>query len=165
MDTRVSADAPPMAKKSGRLKSYLAIGTAVLASYGAVYGLGYFRGHDAVLALESQNQQLIRELSDTKAAAKKQVALEMDRNCRLEARRNLGTAIESLDSRNFGIAQKSLEQFAQWLTRGHADGKLSDLGKAVGGFRLVATEDLSAQRQKLIEYQNQFDQMVPATNP
>lgn len=86
---------------------------------------------------------------------------------RLEARRRLHLALLALDQRNFGIADAHMGAAAKLLARSQpaADSDLGKLEKQVGAFKLVATEDLAGQRQKILDMAHRFDELVPPAKP
>jgi hypothetical protein len=71
-------------------------------------------------------------------------------------------ALVALDARNFGIAQQRLKEAGQKLAATRVTGALLELGKELDTYRLLATEDLGSQRQKLLELIAAFDQTYPA---
>ena len=82
---------------------------------------------------------------------------------RLECRRRLHLALVAMDDRNFGIAQEHLSEAGALLGKAEApaDSEIGKLGAAIRGHQLVATEDVGAQRSKVLGWVRTFDEAVP----
>jgi hypothetical protein len=85
---------------------------------------------------------------------------------RLEARRRLHLALLALEDRNFGIAQAHVDAAAGLLAQGSsgAPAGIGDLQRELAAARLVATEDLGQQRQRLLDVVRRFDTLEPPAN-
>jgi hypothetical protein len=83
----------------------------------------------------------------------------------LEARRSLDQAVAALDARNFGIAQQRLKDASEKISAAQPAGRLMGLAKGLEDYRLVATDDLGAQRQQLTGYLAEFDQLYAQLYP
>lgn len=160
MSTEVSAAKTLLATstRTRRIKRYAWLAAGALALLGSCYVLGYLRGHGELSAVELQNQKL----SQAKVDDAKQLETERARSQMLEGRRCLDQAVMALDYRNFGTAQERLKQAGQRIVGARAEGRLLAIGKELDTYRLVATEDLGNQRQKLVSYLTEFDQLYPA---
>ena len=81
---------------------------------------------------------------------------------KLEARRHLSLTLMAMDNRNFGIAQKHLEAAAKVLKQPETKaGKLGELSAQIAKTRLVATENMAKQREKITGWMEQIDDAVP----
>jgi hypothetical protein len=167
---RVENGSGPLVASKGNRKTVLwSVGVALVA-IGFAYGIGRLQtraeiggAEEATRKAEAVTRELERRLEQAKAesAAKDQVAR------RLEARRLLGGAVMALDERNFGIAEAALSTAAELLAKS-AEGAptgLAELQADVGKFRPVATEDVGAQRARVVAWVKKFDQLVPPTAP
>lgn len=100
--------------------------------------------------------------SEQKAAQQKGEADQRARIItRLEARRQLHLMLLALDARNFGIAKAHQAKAAALLKQSQAEGELAQLASDIDKLELVATEDLSTQRRKVLDWVKRFDQIQP----
>lgn len=157
-------DASPSAakqRKAGSRLLYLVLGAllALLASY--VIGR---------LQTASRIEVAEKRATEAKKTTEKKVSelsVERDEVARLEARRRLHLALVALDSRNFGIAQEHLTAAASLLSKSHPD-KSSDLAKIaaeITGYHLKASEDVGAERDRLMGWVRRFDAAMPPAKP
>lgn len=150
--TTPSATAKPWQSKLKRI----AIQTGVaLAAIGAAYGVGRFQTSQRIDLAEKRAE----EASALAKATQEELARERGLTQQLEARRELSLALSSLEKRNFGIAEEALVRAAQRLEG--SSGDLDAVRKAIEGTRLVASEDLDAQRAKLLDLVRRFDAALP----
>jgi len=84
---------------------------------------------------------------------------------RLEARRLLGQAQDSLDARNFGTAQQQVQQASRLLGASHPPPDLSSLAEALTKYQPVIAQDLAGQHQQLAGWIGQLDAQVPQQKP
>jgi hypothetical protein len=164
MNTAASP-APPASPRGSKLKRYALIGVAILASYAAVFALGFFRGRGELSAVEGAKAALEGELTNTRTSAKRELEEERRKTTLLRARRSLDQALRALDDRNFGTAQRLLKLFSEQAADSHAEARLLELGKTVGAYQLQATEDFGAQRRTLSGYVATFDELYPHPKP
>jgi F0F1-type ATP synthase membrane subunit c/vacuolar-type H+-ATPase subunit K len=145
--------APPVAPRS-RTKGLL-IGIALgLVALLAAYGAGRLQGAQATNAAEDR------------AEASSQVTTELQATLlRFEARRKLHLALLALDERNFGIAQQHVSEAGGLLTKSGPAGGVPSLAAELSGAKLVATEDLGAQRGRVIGWARKLDAALPAVAP
>lgn len=159
METHVSAaPAAQPPQKNKRIKFYLTWSGIAVLSYATIFAVGYFRGREELSTVTAKLDQVTK----SREAARKDVEAQHIRVQRLEARRYIDQALAALDARNFGIAQQRLTEAEKALTKTHVAGKLLEVSKSLESFRVVATEDLGKQRQKLLELVSTFDQAYPA---
>jgi cellobiose-specific phosphotransferase system component IIA len=142
-----------------RAKPYLIGAGVVLALLAVTYGAGRLQTASRIEAAQGETK---------KAEGERDQAREELREARrvievLEARRALHRALVALDERNFGIAQQKLEQAGALLAKG--DKELEALGKAISAYRLLATEDVGAQRTRVLVFATKLDELVPPPNP
>jgi hypothetical protein len=136
-----------IAYATGRLQTHTQIGQADAATQ---------KAQAATHALEQRLEQAKAE-----SAAKDAVVR------RLEARRLLGQAATALEERNFGVADAALSAGAELLARSREGSPpgLAELEQEMAKFRPVATEDVGAQRARVLGWIKRFDRIVPATAP
>lgn len=162
MPTPASAEGgilPQAAPKQSRLKRILVGLGAFLACIGIAYGAGRVQTQAQVHAAE----QHANDLDAKRLAALHDLRAEHQKVQQLDARRHLHLSLLALEERNFGIAQSELAQSGKLLLDS-APAPNSDLGKLaleIQKHKLVATEDLSAQRQKLVGWARALDAAVP----
>ena len=138
-----------------KLKRIALQSAAALAALGAAYGIGRFQTAQRIDAAD----QRATEATELARAAQEELARERGLTEQLEARRELSVALGALEKRNFGIAEEALQRAAQRLEG--STGDLEAVRKAIAATRLVASEDLEAQRAKLTDLVRRFDAAVP----
>jgi hypothetical protein len=151
--TQPSATVSPWKAK---LKRFAIWSGAVLAALGAAYGVGRFQTAQLIDAAEKRTAQAL----ETGKATEQTLIAERNNTKKLEARRQLHLALIALDQRNFGIAQERLAQASQLLS-GHSTGELEAVRAQLAASKLVATEDLEAQRGKILDLLRRFDAALP----
>lgn len=125
------------------------------------YTVGRVQTASHITAAKHQVEQIGKSQKQTKSQLDSEKAL-VDQ---LEARRRLHMALLAMDQRNFGIADQDMNAAAKLLARSKPAGDLAKLQQQVAGFKLVATEDLAGQRQKILDMVHRFDQLVPPEKP
>ena len=159
MTSDTGAQPAPKPAAGARFKT-VAVGTAValvlsLAAYVAGRVQTASRIEDALGRATAADK--LREQTNV------ELAHERAKVSRLEARRRLHLALLALDDRNFGIAQGELSAAAALLARGPSESgsELEKLTRDIVAARLVATEDVAVQRQRLLDWARRFDRLVP----
>jgi hypothetical protein len=131
------------------------------------YGAGRIQGAVHVSKVEakaaeatSKNESKARAL-ETKLAASRQKLVQ------LEASRQLYVSLIALDQRNFGIAQEHIQKASKLLVQSGPPpgGALAQLAKALGESNLVATENISAQRDQILRWASALLALVPPPVP
>jgi hypothetical protein len=119
------------------------------------YGVGRFQTASLTRDAEAHSQQLEQKRQRIGA----ELQAEQRKVQRLQALRHLHMAILALEERNFGIAQNELGTATQLLEQSQPDANepAGKLAVQVRGQKLIATEDLSAQRQKLLAWAKALD--------
>jgi hypothetical protein len=145
-----------------RLFGFVALACCTL---GACYLGGYLHGRAGLTALRSQLDADRRAARASLESLTEQLRSEQRMSLMLAARRNLDQSVTALDARNFGIAEQQVKRAARWLVAARPEPRLAELARMFETFRLVATEDLGPQRKQLVEWVNQFDQLVTEPNP
>ncbi len=150
----------PGVKKAQRVM--ILVGLAVLALVVA-YTVGRVQTASHVTEAKRQVEQIDKSQKQTKGQLDSEKAL-VDQ---LEARRRLHMALLAMDQRNFGIADQHMQAAAKLLARSKpaAGTDLDKLRGEVASFKLVATEDLAGQRQKILDMVHRFDELVPPEKP
>lgn len=142
---------PPRAK---RALVYTGLGVAAL---GGAYAGGRLQTQGDVDKAE--------EATRARAAAEAdQVKLREQANTRvreLEGRRQLALALVALDERNFGTAQRHLSRGSALLAESKGDAGIEELARSAANYKLVATDDIGAQRKLLLEWTRKFDTLRP----
>lgn len=145
----------PATSKGRRARTILIGVISVLAAVGIAYLAGR-------ASLNAELRQARADIDAAKAAGREQAAglearvKELERRAQLlEARRELHRALLALDERNFGIAQKHLQLAGQGLQQ--AGGAAAPLGQELGRHKVVATEDIGAERGKLVGWAQAID--------
>lgn len=146
----------PPSPKAPRFKRISLWMLLVLAVVGASYGFGRWQTSKAIDLARGETEQV----SQAKAALEQAVLSERDSVKRLEARRHLHLTLLALDQRNFGIAQEHIQQAGRLLL-GRSSGDLETMRASLATLRLLATEDLESQRNRLLELIRRFDTAVP----
>jgi hypothetical protein len=145
--------------KQSRFKRVLAGLGAFLASVSIAYAAGRVQTRTQIQDAESHAKDL-----DTKRLAGVQdLRVEHQKVQRLDARRHLHLSLLALDERNFGIAQSELAATGKLLSDSapEPNSDLSKIATEVQKHKLVATEDLSVQRQKLVGWARAIDSALP----
>ncbi|MBO6940088.1 MAG: hypothetical protein JJ863_34270 [Deltaproteobacteria bacterium] len=102
---------------------------------------------EATTQLEAANARA-DELEGTAAERLRELETLRERTDLLAARADIARALDALDDRNFGIAQRALGRAAQTLEQSPANGS-ADLANQVGEVDVRPVEDLSAIREQV----------------
>lgn len=157
MEPQSTADPPTSAPGRSQTKRYVYAGLSVSAALLVAYTVGYFRGRE-VFSAPAQAASLAHSVCSKELAISKDFALK------LEARRSLNQSRDALDSRNFGTAEQHLTHAARLIVQSHPSGPELELSRAIGEFRLVAMENLGAQHERIQNFVEQFDRLVPPSH-
>jgi hypothetical protein len=130
------------------------ISLLLMVTHATAWGIGRMQGWWATRAAEAKTERLSTEM-----IAVKETVL------RLEARRLLGQAQDSLDARNFGTAQQQVQQASRLLGASHPPPDLSSLAEALTKYQPVIAQDLAGQHQQLAGWIGQLDAQVPQQKP
>jgi hypothetical protein len=145
---------PATPSRAKRALVYTGIGVAAL---GVAYGGGRLQTQGDVDKAE--------EATRARAAAEaEQVKLREQANTRvreLEGRRQLALALVALDERNFGTAQGHLAKAGALFAESKGDAGIEELARSAGSYKLVATDDIGAQRKLLMDWTRKFDTLRP----
>lgn len=155
-----AGDSPRMA----RWKRGLTLVVAVLSLLALAYGVGRMQGADAVSAVERSAAATRARLEGRTATLETELARATRRAAALEARRQLGLAMLSVDERNFGIAQGQIAA-ARGALRGASpfdDPGLSQVEARLAGMNIITAGDLAEQRAAILQAIQLFDQHLPA---
>ncbi len=138
-----------------------------LALLGAAYGFGRYQTASRIDQVEQDASQARQQAQREFDGLKAQMQDVQQKLVRLEARRRLHLALMALDARNFGIAQTHLDAAKQLLLQSKpADGTaLAKLAGSIGELKIVASEDVSAERQRILGFVDQFDAAMPPMDP
>jgi len=115
----------------------------------------------------TEAKQKVEQIDKSQKQTKGQLDSEKAIVKQLEARRRLHMALLALDQRNFGIADQHMHAAAKLLGESQpaAGSDLAKLQQKIQSFKLVATEDLAGQRQKILDMAHSFDDLVPPAKP
>ncbi len=108
-----------------------------------------------------QASSLLDEANQHVEAEKQKSQQQTDALLRLEARRRLHLCLLAMENRNFGIAQTHLETAGRLLQKSHPNAELAEVANQIAKHKLVATENLSAERKRILEWVAKFDELVP----
>ena len=152
-DSAISPQEP--ARGPSKVKRVLLGIAGFLVALGAAYGVGRLQGLSEVRGADARTVQAEQK----RQAADAELKLEQQKVSRLRARLHLHLAVLALDERNFGIAQSEIEQTGRQLAEAGAGDKpeLSKIATQLQAHKLIATEDLGAQRQKLLAWARALD--------
>ncbi len=150
----------PAKKKAQRFLILTALAVLALA---VAYTVGRVQTASHVTEAQHKVEQIDKSQKHTQSRLDSETAL-VDQ---LEARRRLHMTLLALDQRNFGIASEHMHAAAKLLAKSNPPpgSALAKLEQQVSGFKLVATEDLAGQRQKILDMIHTFDQLVPPAKP
>lgn len=141
-----------------------AIGLAIIAG---LVGGAYLWGRLQTAGRIQEAEQRVKAADSVAQRESGETRLAAGKIAELDARRSLDLSLRALDERNFGTAQEHLARAAALLKRGDLGvaADLAELQKALAQHKLVATEDLSPQRQRLRGWMATFDEQRPLTKP
>jgi hypothetical protein len=155
-------DAAFVASKGGKtVVLWMTVGALICALI--AYAIGRLQTHGQIGEAEAATKALEQRLEQAKAESQAKDAVVR----RLEARRLLGQAATALEERNFGIAEAALSAGAALLARSRQGSPpgLVELEQEMAKFRPMATEDVGAQRVRVLAWIKRFDEIVPPTAP
>jgi hypothetical protein len=130
---------------------------SLVAAVGLAYGAGWFRASGRIAAADER----ARAASASASARLAQLSASARRLAQLEARRSMHLAQVALDARNFGTAETHLHAAGAALSAEAPSRELGELGATLANVHLTATEDLGAERQRIVGWMNRFDELVP----
>jgi hypothetical protein len=150
-------------RPGSRVGKVLTVLGLLLAALGVAYVAG--RLHTAS-KIDQADARAVAAL-DERDRARKDVAAEQAAIQRLEARRRLHLALIAVEARNFGIAQGHLDAAAALVAQAGtgAPAGFEQLQRDLRATRLVATEDLGVQRQRILDWVRRFDELAPPAAP
>jgi len=151
------------ATSGSRVGKLLTVLGLLLAALGVAYTAG--RLHTAS-KIDEADERAGTALAE-RDRMRKDVAAEQATIQRLEARRRLHLALVAVEARNFGIAQGHLDAALALLAQGStgAPAGFEQLQRDLRATRLVATEDLGVQRQRILDWVRRFDELAPPAAP
>jgi hypothetical protein len=166
-DTVVDATPPVPEKRTVaiRRKSLVVAFLVSVACIAVAYGVGrlqeaiHISGIEAKAAAAAKNSESKARSLQTELAAARQKLLQ------LEASRQLYLSLVSLDQRNFGIAQEHIQKASKLLVQSGPPPALAQLAKAMTESNLVATENISAQREQVLRWATGLAALVPPPAP
>jgi hypothetical protein len=165
MATDDPKDTPTPSTPTPAWKRWLFWVAVVSGTHGALFVAGYFKGSlevsGAEKALQNEKAQHAGKVKELEASVKK---LE-GKLVGLEARHALDMAIVELDARNFGITQDHVTRAGRMLAALPAPNPLEALANTLSAARLVATEDLAAQRAQIKKWLVELDGALPQDHP
>ena len=144
--------APPSRTKRGLVYTGLA-----LAALGGAYGGGRLQTQSDVDKAEERTRE--RAAAEAEQVKLREQATQKVRE--LEGRRQLSLALVALDERNFGTAQTHLAKAGSLFAESKGDAGLEELARNVASYKLVATDDVAAQRKLLSDWTRKFDTLRP----
>ncbi len=138
-------------------KKLIWFGVAALGM-ASTYLVGRFQTSGKI-DLAEQQAHASEELASKRLAETK---TEQNNVQQLEARRQMHLMLIALDQRNFGIASQHKDRAAKLLadSAGSSD-ELAKLARDIQDYRLVATEELGTQRDRVLGWVQRFDQALP----
>ena len=147
VDSAISPQEP--VRGPSKAKRILLGAAAFVLSVGVAYGVGRFQGTGQVRDAEARMQD-----------AEQKLRSEQQKVTSLQARRHLHLALLAVDERNFGIAQKELEAAGRLIAQATDKPEHSKIAADIQRHKLIATEDLGAQRQKLLGWTRALDALL-----
>lgn len=161
VDDTVRAPAPPPVKHR-RFKRYAWLIGGGVGLLLMTFAYGYLMGRGELGEVEAKVERTTKEFAQFKAESTQELTRERTRGQLLEARRCLDQAVTALDARNFGTAQQRLKESTLKLGAARVEGRLLAIAKELDATRLIATDDVGGQRQKLSALLIEFDQLTQA---
>jgi hypothetical protein len=140
---------------------------AACAILGLAFGAGAWHGS---IKLDQQKTHYETALENAQQEAGKlqaELSAERAKLGQLEARRRLHLALAALEQKNFGIAQTELERAAAFLDRSRPDAgtPVSKLQAQIKGYKIIASEDVSKEREMIQGWLRRFDELLPPADP
>lgn len=145
---------PGARSRAKRVLVYVGLG---LIALGGAYAAGRLQTQGDVDKAEEKTRERA-------AAEAEQVKLREQESARvreLEGRRQLALALVALDERNFGTAQGHLAKAGALFAESKGDAGIEELARNTGSYKLVATDDIGAQRKLLMDWTRKFDTLRP----
>lgn len=161
VDDTVRTPAPPPVKPR-RFKRYAWLVGGGVGLLLVAFVSGYLTGRGELGEAETKIEKATKELAQSKAEAALDLTRERAHGQLLEARRSLDQAVTALDARNFGTAQQRLKESTLKLGAARVEGRLLAIAKELDATKLIATDDVGGQRQKLSALLTEFDQLTQA---
>ncbi|HEX9619258.1 MAG TPA: hypothetical protein VF989_03920 [Polyangiaceae bacterium] len=159
----MNADPRSAEPSSSRLKQVTIATAGAAVALGAAYGVGRLQASKSIDAAEERTAEAV----SSREAETRRRELERSALLELEARRRLSLCLIALDERNFGEAQAHLDAAAALLDKAGAgdQGPLAELKRKAGEFKLIATDNLGPQRQRVLNWMRNFDEARPPAKP
>jgi hypothetical protein len=159
-DTLLASPPKPPAKSRLKRNAWIAAGSLLVLL--GCFLFGYLKGRGELNTAKENAEKRLNELQQCKTDLSKTIERKDAENQLHEARRSLDQSLTALDFRNFGTAQQKLQDAAQKLILGKANGRLLALAKELESLKLTATDDVGGQRQKIANYVSEFDKLFPS---
>ena len=143
-----------------KFKKILIAIVIAIATGGALFGVGWWKGHSQVSA---ENEQIKQELEQ----ARQQLITERNRTYLMEARGDLYDTTVNLDERNFGMANTRLQEAAAALGKvENVNGslninKIKELQNAIAKKNFNVAVNLEQQRNTVLSYVNILNKLIP----
>jgi hypothetical protein len=138
-----------------------------MACVAMAYGVGRLQGAMHVADIEGKAAEATHKSEARARALETELAASRAKLMRLEASRQLYLSLVALDQRNFGIAQEHLHKASKLLVQsGPPPGAaLAQIAKGMADDNLVATENISGQRDQLLCWATEIDALAPPPAP
>jgi hypothetical protein len=156
-------DAQPQGTVSIRRKSLLVAFVVSVGCIALAYGIGRVQTAARITDARAKTVEATRQGESKAHALEAELTALRQKLLRLEASRQLYLSLVALDQRNFGIAQQRLQEASQLLAQSAPPqgGALAQLAKTMDESNLVATENISAQRDQVLRWATELDALVP----
>jgi hypothetical protein len=148
-----------------RRKSLVVAFLVSVACIAVAYGLGKVGATLRVSDVEAKAAEATKKSESKSRALEAELAASRQKLLQLAASRQLYLALVALDQRNFGIAQQHIQKTSKLLVQSGPPPALAQLAKAIAGGNLVATENISAQREQILRWAAELDALVPPPAP
>lgn len=134
-----------------------------VAGIAVAYGAGRLQGAARISDAEAKTAEATQKGQSKARALEADLAASRKKVLQVEASRQLYLSLVALDQRNFGIAQQRIKKAGQVLAQSAPSqgGALAQLAKAMVESNLVATENISGQRDEILRWATQIDALVP----
>lgn len=159
----MNANQVSAAPRSSRLKRFTVVAAVSAGALAAAYGVGRLQTSKRIDAAEQRTEEAVSaRQAETQSREREHTAV-----LELEARRRLGLCLIALDERNFGDAQAHLDAAAALLEKAGPTQQslLAQLERKIAGFKLIATDNLGPQRQRVLGWLKSFDEIRPPATP
>lgn len=143
-------------------------GAALLVAIGLYWG-GLSRGRSQVAAQKTEYEQRIHVLRNDLHKTQEQLLAARNLSLLMQARAAFYRTAVDLDHRNFGTANKHLQEAATVLSKiDNSDGKLdrrriSQLHSSAAEMNINVATDLEEQRGRVLEFAAQLNALLPQT--